>query len=172
MTGARGGPGVKVFTSNDGTTIEFPDALVAAGRLQAERDAELLCRLLDILGEAEGSEHLRPPTKALSLGLALGLAAAIRISLWQTHGLSALFPEQSPPGHKLGSWLLRGPTAGPAADNRGRVVHRYYSAVWMSRMAWDGAAELGADVLLDRSSGLTDAELELLAEFLWAHRRA
>ncbi len=159
-----------MYSANDGTTIEFPDALVAAGRLQAERDAELLCRYLDILGEAEGFEHLRPPTKALSLGLALGLAAAIRISLWQTHGLSALFPEQLQPGHKIMSWLLRGPTAGPAADGRGLTVYRYYSAVWMSRMAWDGAPELGADVLLDRSSRLTDAELELLADFLWEHR--
>ncbi len=161
---------MKIFTTNDGTSTELPDALVAAGQLQAERDAELLCRYLDILGEAEGFEHLRRPTRVLSLGLALGLAAALRIWLWQTHGLSALFPEQSPPGHKLVSWLLGGSTAGPAADTRGLTVFQFYSAVWISRMARDGAPELGADVLLDRDSRLTDAELELLADFLWEHR--
>ena len=161
-----------VFTTNDGTTIELPDALVAAGRLRAERDAELLCRYLDILCEAEGFEHLKPPTENLSLGLALGLAAAIRLSLWQIHGLSTSFPERPALGHELVSWLLQGPASGAAADRKGLAVYRYYSAVWSSRAAWGGVVELGADILIDRASQLTDSEMEMLADFLWARRRA
>jgi hypothetical protein len=150
----------------------LPESFGVGGRLQAERDAELVCRFLGILSEAEGFEHLKPPISNMSLGLALGLAAALRLSLWQIHGLSAALPETPALGHELVSWLLQGPVSGAAADYRGIAVYRYYSAVWSSRAAWSGALELGADILIDRTSQLTDSELELLADFLWARRRA
>jgi hypothetical protein len=151
--------------------VKMPEPFVAAARLQAEWDAESLCRSLDILAEVKGFEHLKAPTEGMSLGWALGLAAATHLYLWPIHGLSASFPERPPLGLEMMTWLLKGPTAGAEADRRGLIVYRYYFAVWSSRFAWRGAAELGADILVDRASQLTDSELDLLADFLWACRR-
>lgn len=138
---------------------ELPPEMVGAVVGLATRDAACVDVFLGRIAEQATFKKPITPNFLLHLG------AALRLHIWEANNLffhrEAGLPEAR---RAIQDALLS--LNNPEADSAGfcaSVMHLY-----LKRFAWSGYTELGADIALGESQ--EDLLLDVLAEFLWAHR--
>ncbi len=141
-----------------------PPDLVRAVADEAERDADRVGLLLTTLG-------LQPSIR-LSFEFLLALGAALRLCHWEQNGIDLHLRAGLPPARQVLDEVFRTAigNAAPEAAERTRNVASRVAAFFVERFAWNGRAELGADLTLGPAD--EDALLDGLADFLWANRPA
>lgn len=146
---------------------DLPADLVATLTREGCRDADHVGLFLSHLGvQANPHRPIRLPAPLL-----LGLAAALRLFVWERTGVRPFLPPDLPPAMPALRDLLaaaaeRSDRLGPlAAALSGRVLR-----VLVDRLAWHGREALGGEVVL--GEGDEDALLDALADLLWRKRHA
>jgi hypothetical protein len=148
--------------------------LIEAVVRDAQFMADLTAGFLGRLGALPPLKQRRKAPVALPGEFLLGLAAALRIGLWERAGLRDRLGLDLPPADQaLDDLFARHAAAAPAAARpegaAGGIVEGVFAAA-LSRLAWGGRRELRADVVLDGPD--EEVLLEALADLLWAHRHA
>jgi len=144
--------------------LRLPDALVQAATRNAERQADLTGTYLRALGLGKSGE-VRLPAAAL-----LELAAVLELGVWERRGLRAHLevdlPTYREAADQFAARCMKGPLEfeGPNATPLSMRVFQ----VWVEHFAWDAPELLDAEVVLDNVDD--DDFVDLLAEFVWAHR--
>ena len=137
----------------------YPGDLVAHVIDQANRDAERVVAILELVGLGSATVPEWPPA------LLLRLAAATRLMSWEAAGLSPHIDEGLPNAADALWWATHTPheLEDPNRDLALRVFQ-----IGLDRMAWSGPRDLDAEILLD---GPDEGEMvDALAKFLWEHR--
>jgi hypothetical protein len=143
------------------TAPDFPPDMVNAVRAAAARDADAVGLFLHQLG-LTGSPQ-RP--RKLPAGFLLHLAAALRLSAWETQGFFFHHAAGLPPAEKAISDAFDA-----LADANANPTELCIAVMrlLLERFAWNGPGQLNADIALDELSD--EAALDVLAQFLWTHR--
>jgi hypothetical protein len=139
---------------------------------EAGHMADLTIRFLDDTGLFPPEQRRERPV-ALPAELLLELAAVLRIAIWERDGLLDPVAVGLPHARDAYDELME--RAAHRPDSFSSVVispplHRKVMWVVLRQLAWNGRRDLGADVVLGRTDGDGEAELEAMAEFLWARR--
>ena len=150
----------------------FHPDLIRAVKGDAERDADLVGAFLAVTGLAPSGRRTRGAPLAVPGLCLLRLGAALRLSLWEQLGIRVHLDHGLPPARQALIDVLHTATGQAEAEaaERSRSLASRVLNLSVERLAWNGRAQLGADVVL----GAADQEqlLEALADYLWAHRSA
>jgi len=140
---------------------DFPPEMVNAVRAAAARDADAVGLYLQQRGLTGSPQHPR----TLPAGFLLHLAAALRLSHWETQGF-CFHHAAGPPraDQAIGDAFDALADANPNPSELCIAVMR----LSLERFAWNGLSDLNADIALDELSD--EAALDVLAQFLWTHR--
>lgn len=145
----------------------LPADLVAALTREGCRDADHVGLFLTHLGVPATPQ--RPV--CLPASLLLGLAAALRLFVWERTGVRPFLPPDLPPALPAIRDLVAAAAersdrlASLAAALSDRVLR-----VLVDRLAWHGREALGGEVVLGEAD--EDTLLDALANFLWRNRHA
>jgi len=147
----------------------FPPELVRAVAHDAACDADLVVVFLDALGLSPAGPD--QPPRRLPAWFLLELGAALRLWLWECHGMRLHREAGLPPAEEALRGVFGRLTA-PAADQPagGTPLSRRVLALFVEHFAWSGRADLDADLVLGEVD--EDALVEVLANLVWAHRAA
>jgi hypothetical protein len=135
--------------------------MVNAVRAAAARDADAVGLFLQQLGLTGSPQQPRK----LPAGFLLHLAAALRLSLWETQGFTFHHAAGLPPADQA-----IGDAFDALADTNANPTE-FCTAVMrllLERFAWNGLGDLNVDIALDELS--EEGALDVLAQFLWTHR--
>jgi hypothetical protein len=149
---------------------DFPPELIRAVAQDAARDADLVGAFLDALGLAPAGRRPQDPPLRLPADFLLGLGAALRLLLWEQHGIEAHREAGLPPARQAIQDVFLAATgqADPETAESARTLSCRVVALFVERFAWVGRVELAAELTLGPAD--EDALLEGLADFLWVHR--
>jgi len=141
---------------------EHPAELIAAVMSMAKDDADAVIECLKLMGIPSGT--------LLPAGFLLGLAAILRVIVWEDQGILIHLESGLPDARQLLRDLFT-----PVFRNAIDDLIRFGFGVWYwvlelrtTRMAWGGANMIGADVLVGEVN--EEIFVETLAQFLWVHR--
>lgn len=140
---------------------DFPPDMVNAVTAAAERDADAVGFFLRELGLAGNPQQPRK----LPASFLLHLAAALRLSVWETQGFAFHQDAGLPPARQAISDAFHA-----LADANANPTELCIAVLRLSleRFAWNRPRHWNADIALDDLND--EAALDLLAEFLWTHR--
>jgi hypothetical protein len=145
-------------------TLRVPDALVQAVTRHAERQADLTGSYLRASGLCPEGE-IRLPAAAL-----LELAAVLELGVWEMRGLRTHLdvdlPSYREAAAELAARCMKGPEEFGGEDATPLSVR--VLRVWTEHFAWDAPEMLDAEVVFGDAE--EDDFVDLLAEFVWAHR--
>jgi hypothetical protein len=147
------------------------ERFLGAWILQAQRDAQLVARVLEGMGIIPKiGRRMKRPVVLPRLFL-LELAAAIRIALWERMGTAEAALAELPSSHDALEYVctavLDQLAAGSHAEPEPRLS-RQVMIVWLRHFALNGLNDLGVDVVF--SGTCPPDALELIADFLWRFR--
>jgi hypothetical protein len=140
---------------------ELPFEMIAASAGAGYCDAERVIAFLNAINER--ATFLKPITRNFLLHLGAGL----RLASWEEKGFFFHRAEGLPNAQQVihdAMMSLNEPDADP--HELCLAVHR----LTLERFAWSGPPDMGSDMALDELTD--DGALDLLAEYLWASRRA
>jgi hypothetical protein len=142
---------------------DFPPDMVNAVTVAAARDADAVGLFLREQG-LTGT-----PLKPLKLpaGFLMDLAAALRLSAWETQGFSFHHAAGLPPAEQA---IQDAIDALADAKDKPNQLCIAVLRLAVEHSAWNGLSEWNADIALDDLSD--EAALDVLAKFLWTHRQA
>jgi hypothetical protein len=142
---------------------DFPPDMLNAVGAAAVRDADAVGLFLQHLGLTGSPQQPRK----LPAGFLLHLAAALRLSHWQTQGFCFHHAAGLPPADQA-----IGDAFDALADANANPSELCLAVMRLSleRFAWNGPRDLNADIALDELSD--EAALDVLAQFLWTNRHA
>jgi hypothetical protein len=147
-----------------------PDLIQAVAR-DAAAAADYVAVFLDALGLRGTNEGGTPVPLRLPYFFLLGLGAALRLLVWEQHGVQAHRDAGLPPADEAVRAVFRAVTAPEPPEEKERRARQLgcrVLAAFVERLAWSGQALLGADVELGQAD--EDALVDALARFLWACR--
>lgn len=139
----------------------FPPDMVNAVTAAAARDADAVGLFLQQLGLTGTAQQ--PLT--LPAGFLLHLAAALRLSRWETQGFCFHHAAGLPPPDQA---ICDAFDALVDANANPTEFCIAVMRLLLERFAWNGLRDLNADIALDELSD--EAALDVLAQFLWTHR--
>jgi hypothetical protein len=141
---------------------DFPPDMVNAVSAAAARDADAVGLFLRERGLTGTPEK---PLK-LPAGFLLELAAALRLSAWETQGFSFHHAAGLPRADQAIRDVLHA-----FVDLDGKPTQRCSAVLRlaMEHLAWIGLSDWNADIALEDLGDET--ALDVLAEFLWTHRQ-
>ena len=144
----------------------IPDVLLQAVARTAERHAELTAAYLD----ATGLFPKRPVF--LPAPFLLELDAVLQLGMWERLGLREHLDADLPTFNEAAKQLARRAMKGVAefTDPNASPLHLQVLKAWTENFAWEADKILGADVLVSPMAN-EDVFVEVLAEFVWQHRR-
>jgi hypothetical protein len=140
---------------------DFPPDMVNAVTAAAARDADAVGFFLRQLGLTGSPQQPRK----LPAGFLLHLAAALRLSLWETQGFSFHHAAGLPAAQQAICDAFHALAQANADPTEFCIAVMRLS---LERFAWNGLRDLNADIALDELSD--DTALDVLAAFLWTHR--
>jgi hypothetical protein len=150
----------------------FPPELVQAVAHEATLDADWVGIFLNTLGLAPDRTGREWKPMHLPASLLLGLGAALRLFRWEQNGVLASLQPDLPPARQMICQLFQ-LAAKPQQAELDVVVRALTSRVftlWLERLAWSGQEFWDADLVLGDAE--EDELVEVLADFLWAHRNS
>jgi hypothetical protein len=151
---------------------QFPPDLIRAVAQNAADDADRVGQFLTAIGLRPAGEGAAPPAPLrLPTFFLVGLGAALRLLAWEQSGLHAPRDAGLPSAQEAISLVVRavtGPEPILEKEQAASQLALRVLAVFVESLAWNGRALLDADLEL----GEADEEplVEVLAQFLWAHR--
>lgn len=147
--------------------------LTYEGELETEDAFSMLCvggklgDFLDKVGMAAPPGGFRP----IPRGVLLDFGAVGRLLRWETAGLTVHRDAGLPSAAEALGYVYRALIAAAAGrgtlDGAGALARAVFD-VLVTRIAWAGRPDLGADIVLD--AGDDDDFAEALAQLLWARR--
>lgn len=148
---------------------EYPAELIRFAAEEAGRDADDVAAFLAAAG-------LAPPpgeTRGFPPGILLDLGAVVRLRRWEAAGLAVHIEAGLPSAHAALNHVVATLTraaANPAALTTAGALGRAVFDTAVTRLAWAGRPELGADIAL----GVADEDIliDALARLLWARRKS
>jgi hypothetical protein len=132
---------------------------------RAYSDADMVIRLLEEAGAIASSAKRRKQMRSIPLGLALKLAAWLRLRLWDEANIRPLLIQPLPATSDVKSDLRR---AAPGEKYAAKELSTHLLGAFLREMAWD-RADSSIDVVVNAIDG--DEVIEHLAAFLWQHRK-
>ena len=150
---------------------QFPPDLIQAVAQDAAAAADHVAVFLDALCLRGTNEGGTPVPLRLPYFFLLGLGAALRLLVWEQHGVQAHRDAGLPSADEAVRAVFRAVTAPEPLEEKERAATQLsyrVLAVFVERLAWNGRPLLGADLELGEAD--EDALVGALADFLWAHR--
>jgi hypothetical protein len=148
---------------------EPPPELIKAIAHRAGDDADAAGALLNKLGirpivEGESRGPVRLPAWFL-----LELAAAMRLWIWEHHGIRLHLEAGLPPAAEAFRAVFRR-LREPNNDATGMLAPLSASVLnlFIQHFAWSGLQDLGADLVLSEADD--DELVDILANLIWSHR--
>lgn len=146
----------------------IPAELIDAVAREAALDAD---RVIQFLEHPDIASSLNEVQTSLPRWLLLGLGAALRLLAWEANGSRARLAVDLPPAKQaIRDLFLAAGESSFRLESVARELGLLVLRVWVENFAWLGRPTWDADLVLGASE--EDALVEILADFLWANRKA
>jgi hypothetical protein len=142
----------------------FPYEFLAGVRRQAQMDAKMVIYFLEALANEYPELGWQKKKPSIPMSVVVGLGAALRMWLWEDHGIQIHREAGLPSAVEAVKDVFRSPMDSGAAARTAELPARVM-ALFGERLAWE--APPGTPVLL---GDIDDDDVDAVADFLWRHR--